>query len=76
MVDAGEWGQGQDKALLQALVAERNKKEWDVEWGELVPGRSHETCKRRWNLMKKWIPDALERTFAEQVQYLVTKHLT
>jgi hypothetical protein len=36
----GEWGSGDDKRLLRALLASGAAQEWQPDWGGLVPGRT------------------------------------
>lgn len=41
MVARGDWGVGDDRRMLRALLAlGPGAREWQVAWGELVEGRS------------------------------------
>ncbi len=71
MVDRGEWGPGDDKRLLRALLAGDAQYEWEVEWGEVVEGRSAQQCLRRWRLMLKCVPNYRQMEMAELVDYMV-----
>ncbi|WZN60841.1 Myb family transcription factor [Chloropicon roscoffensis] len=76
MVDAGQWGPGEDTVMLRSLAGRhQGKSEWEVDWGDLVPNRSVAQAKRRWLLMLKHIPEYKDRTFSDQVAYLRDKFL-
>lgn len=36
----GDWGSGDDRRLLRALLASGAAQEWQPDWGALVPGRT------------------------------------
>jgi hypothetical protein len=42
MIEAGQWAAGQDKLLIRGLAEAAVEGEWQVDWGNLVPGRSAE----------------------------------
>ena len=71
MREAGEWGRGEDRILLAALLEEGAAEETEVEWAGLVPGRAGRVCIKRWRLMTKRVPDALEEGFEGCLDYLV-----
>lgn len=35
----GDWGAGDDRRMLKALLRSGAVNEWDVDWSALVPGR-------------------------------------
>jgi hypothetical protein len=47
MVEAGQWGRGDDKRLITSLAAAGADEAFQVDWGSLVPGRTAEQV-RRW----------------------------
>lgn len=49
--------------------------EWEVDWANLVVGRTAEQTRRRWTLMLKHVPDALDKEFAERLSYLLGKFM-
>jgi hypothetical protein len=65
---------GDDRRLLKALFRSGAANEWEVDWGELVPGRSAAVTRRRWRLMLKCVPDGPEKGFDECVDFLVEKY--
>ncbi|KAK9817342.1 hypothetical protein WJX74_005162 [Apatococcus lobatus] len=70
MVSRGEWGSGDDRRLIRALLESGAKQEFQVDWGNLVKGRSASTCRRRWRLMVKQVPEYFESAFHDSVMYL------
>ncbi|QDZ19624.1 Myb-like DNA-binding domain [Chloropicon primus] len=79
MVTVGEWGNGQDKVLLNKLTAYKGKSDWEVDWETIVPGRNAIQAKKRWNLMRETIPDYRDRSFTECIEFLrekFAKHLS
>jgi hypothetical protein len=45
MIEAGQWGRGDDRRLITALAAAADKgasEAFQVDWGSLVPGRTAE----------------------------------
>ncbi|KFM27339.1 DNA-binding protein REB1 [Auxenochlorella protothecoides] len=75
MVTRGEWGTGDDRRLMKSLWLSGACKEWEVDWGALVKGRSATQAKRRWRLMARVIPEHREKDFWEQVDWLVDTYL-
>lgn len=71
----GDWGLGDDRRLLKALYREGHSREWQVDWGAVVPGRSAVAAKRRWRLMLKSVPACQEKEFPDIVEELVSTHL-
>lgn len=45
--------------------------EFEVNWINLVDQRSGVHSKRRWNLMVKHVPEYLQKSFDEQLNFLV-----
>lgn len=45
--------------------------EFEVKWNNLINHRSGVHCKRRWNLMVKHVPEYLQKSFVEQLDFLV-----
>lgn len=74
MVSRGEWGAGDDKRLLKYLYLSGALKEYEVDWSNAVQGRSASQSKRRWNLMRKSLPNK-KSEFRQQVEFLVDKYL-
>lgn len=72
---AGEWGSGDDRRLLKALLQSGVTMAYEVKWGELVPRRTGVQVRRRWLLMLREIPDRQEWEFAEQLEYLTRKFI-
>ncbi|KAF6255253.1 hypothetical protein COO60DRAFT_234531 [Scenedesmus sp. NREL 46B-D3] len=67
MVEAGQWGRGDDKRLINSLAAAGAAEAYQVAWGSLVPGRTAEQCQRRWRLVLKHLPVEVRSTFAAAV---------
>ena len=67
---AGEWGSGDDRRLLRALLESGAKQEFQVDWADVVKGRSASICSRRWRLMVKQVPEYFESAFCDSVMYL------
>ena len=65
---AGEWGSGDDRRLLRALLQAGAAEEFHVDWEALVPGRTSQQCRRRWRLMAKRVPGAHDLSFLEQAR--------
>jgi hypothetical protein len=42
MIEAGQWGRGDDKRLITSLAATGAAEAFQVDWGSLVPGRTAE----------------------------------
>ncbi len=40
MVSRGEWGPGDDKRMLRAMLVQGAAREWEVNWEQLVEGRT------------------------------------
>ena len=72
MTHSGEWGSGDDRRLLRALLKTGAAEDFQVEWGQLVPTRTAHQARRRWRLMLKCVKDANDREFSENLEMLVT----
>jgi hypothetical protein len=46
MIEAGQWGRGDDKRLITSLAATGAAEAFQVDWGSLVPGRTGEQVKQ------------------------------
>ncbi|KAL4432464.1 hypothetical protein ABPG77_001763 [Micractinium sp. CCAP 211/92] len=75
MVARGEWGSGDDRRLLRALFLSGAVHDYEVDWNQVVRGRTAQQAKRRWRLMVKSIPDSRDLEFGELVEALVDRHL-
>ena len=75
LLPTGDWGIGDDRRLLKALYREGHSREWQVDWGAMVPERTAVAAKRRWRLMLKSVPAYQEKEFADIVEELVSTHL-
>ena len=73
MHEAGTWGAGDDGRLLRYLRDVRAGEATEVDWAAAVAGRSSAAALRRWKLMLKHVPGAVDRGFAGCVAYLVDK---
>lgn len=62
---------GDDRKLLKGLLLADARQVFLVPWDNLVEGRTAKQSKRRWGLMTKRVPGMYERTFTEQLDYLV-----
>eukprot|EP00227_Mantoniella_beaufortii_P006952 CAMPEP_0197610412 /NCGR_PEP_ID=MMETSP1326-20131121/53269_1 /TAXON_ID=1155430 /ORGANISM="Genus nov. species nov., Strain RCC2288" /LENGTH=416 /DNA_ID=CAMNT_0043178927 /DNA_START=178 /DNA_END=1425 /DNA_ORIENTATION=- len=74
-VSSGQWGAGEDKVMLEALLKSGAEGEQTVPWETLVPGRSLSQIVRRWKLMKVLIPGHLHMGFDPLVQKVVEKFI-
>ncbi|GFH22205.1 uncharacterized protein HaLaN_19631 [Haematococcus lacustris] len=61
----GDWGQGEDKALVQALWEGGWEQDWEVPWDKLVAGRDGAAAKRRWHLLCNAVRDSRNKDFSE-----------
>ena len=68
---SGEWGSGDDRRLLKALLASGATQEHEVSWGNMVPNRTAQQAQRRWRLMVKRVPDRYDKEFDEHLNFLV-----
>ncbi|KAK9807939.1 hypothetical protein WJX73_004975 [Symbiochloris irregularis] len=69
MVATGQWGSGDDRRLLQALIrAGPPTHDYQVDWGQMVRGRSAVICRRRWTMMKKCLPQNWNMNFGQQAK--------
>ncbi|KAL4437042.1 hypothetical protein ABPG75_004181 [Micractinium tetrahymenae] len=75
MVARGEWGSGDDRRLLRALFLSGAAHDYELDWNQLVRGRTAQQAKRRWRLMVKSVPDNRDLEFGELVEALVDRHL-
>ncbi len=73
MRDAGTWGPGDDKRLLRFLLRAGAEEESVVPWGDAVRGRTGAAALRRWKLMVKHVPGAVDRGYEGCVDFLVDK---
>ncbi len=73
MRDTGAWGAGDDKRLLRALLLGGAAEETEVEWGAAVAGRAGAAALRRWRLMLKHVPGAVDRGYPGCLSFLVAK---
>ena len=73
MVQTGEWGQGDDRAMLKSLLKQKGKPEWHIDWASILPQRSASQTKRRWQLMQKYITEPEDRSLDDKVMFLVSK---
>ena len=74
MREAGTWGAGDDGRLLRFLRDARAGEATEVDWAAAVAGRGGAAALRRWKLMQKHVPGAVDRGFAGCVAYLVDKY--
>lgn len=74
MVARGEWGSGDDRRLLRSLYLSDAAHDYDLDWGQLVRGRTAAQTRRRWRLMLKVVPDHRDLEFREAVLQLVQKY--
>ena len=70
--DSGEWGSGDDRRLLRALLKTGAAEDFQVDWGQLVATRTAQQARRRWRLMLKCVKDANDQEFSENLKTLVT----
>ncbi len=70
MKEKGEWGAGDDDALLAALQTCGACEETEVSWGDLLRGRTASACLRRWKVMQRWVPAWAEEGFQGCVEKL------
>merc|ERR1712176_939568 len=73
MVQTGEWGQVDDRAMLKSLLKQKGKPEWHIDWASILPQRSASQTKRRWQLMQKYITEPEDRSLDDKVMFLVSK---
>jgi hypothetical protein len=73
MRETGAWASGDDRRLLRALRASGAAEETEVDWGACVEGRAGAAALRRWRLMCKHVPRAVDVGFQGCVAQLVAK---
>lgn len=66
----GDWGSGDDRRLLKALLRSEATHEFQVDWGNLIARNAAQT-RRRWRLMLKCIQNATDNEFHENLHTLV-----
>jgi hypothetical protein len=57
--------------MLRAMLLGGASQEFEVDWANLVKGRTQQQARRRWRLMLKCVPDAANKEFLDVVKYLV-----
>lgn len=73
MREVGTWGTGDDTRLLRALRASGATEETEVDWPAAVEGRTGATALRRWKLMLRHVPGAVDKGFEGCVDFLVRR---
>ncbi|KAL3824841.1 hypothetical protein ACJIZ3_020870 [Penstemon smallii] len=74
MVDQGLWADSDDYRMLGVLyILDANCIE-DVDWDNLLDGRSGDVCRKRWNQMVLYIGNHRSKSFAEQVDVLAQRY--
>ena len=68
--DLGDWGSGDDRRLLKALLRTGATHEFQVDWGNLIARNAAQT-RRRWRLMLKCVKNATDHEFHENLHTLV-----
>lgn len=66
----GDWGSGDDRRLLKALLRSEATHEFQVDWGNLIARNATQT-RRRWRLMLKCLQNATDNEFHENLRTLV-----
>lgn len=66
----GDWGSGDDRRLLRALLRTGAVHEFQVDWGNLIARNAAQT-RRRWRLMLKCVKNATDQEFHENLLALV-----
>jgi hypothetical protein len=74
MQEAGTWGAGDDGRLLRYLRDARAGEATEVDWSAAVAGRTSAAAQRRWKLMLKHVPGAIDLGFGGCVAFLVQKY--
>lgn len=69
---SGEWGSGDDRRLLRALLKTGAAEDFQVDWGQLVATRTAQQARRRWRLMLKCVKDSKDQEFSDNLKTLVT----
>ena len=75
MVETGDWAKSDDEALLAALHAAGVLEASALDWAALVPGRGARETLRRWKLMVKKVPGAVDAGFSGCVAFLHQRHV-
>ena len=74
MVERGDWGAGDDRRLLRAVLASGADAEWQVDWGGAVAGRCGAAARRRWRLMVKHVTSASDLGVADVAARLAARY--
>ncbi|KAL3653105.1 hypothetical protein CASFOL_002786 [Castilleja foliolosa] len=74
MVAEGEWADSDDYRLIGALYSLDATCIEDVEWDNLVEGRTGDVCRKRWVQMVLHIGKHGHKSFAEQVEVLAQRY--
>jgi len=75
MLEAGDWAKSDDQVLLAALHAAGVLEASALDWAALVPGRGARETLRRWKLMVKNVPGAVDAGFSGCVAFLHQRHV-
>lgn len=74
MLSSGEWGAGDDYALVQSMLActkdQGVEYEYQVQWEELVPNRAGAVARRRWRDLTKQVPKRHDKELPELAEAL------
>ena len=73
-IESGQWGEGQDKILIEAVIRSGAESEVDVPWGDLVPGRTLSQIKRRFKQLKQSIVDPNGGSFDDMMKKMKEKY--
>ena len=60
--------------ICSGVLYSPDAQEYEVDWGSLVPGRGAKVVLQRWRLMRKRVPDYLEKGFAQQLDWIVDSY--
>lgn len=74
LVARGVWSDSDDYHLLISLQKQDGCNVEEVDWDNLLEGRSGEVCRLRWDEMVRHIGGHRERTFIEQVDVLTQRY--
>lgn len=67
---SGDWGSGDDRRLLRALLRSGATHEFQVDWGNLIARNAAQT-RRRWRLMLKCVQNPTDSEFHENLHTLL-----
>jgi cyclin-D-binding Myb-like transcription factor 1 len=72
MISAGQWAAGEDEIMVKNIIRQKPRTADDVNWSELVAGRTLGQILRRWKVLTQKVRDYINTPFCESVLQVAT----